>query len=502
MENASEHSLKYRNLQIISLLLIAFLRITNLIIVVLITRFFTKNEIAFYYFVITTSLTFVNFAGRGIYVALGRYMSEINENNESEKIHEQISTSNIILLFVLPLMITTYFLINKWFNFVDLFNISLLFLFTGIISIFTGIHRVYIHNAIIKKKIKSYIVYVSSFQILTFLATVLGIVIFKSVIIVFIAIVISQSLAFLFIIPKWKKRFIPSKFSFDFSIKIVKFGIPKLISDNSYSIFYYIISIFILNRLTEAKYADLSVAYSITALVTFIFGNLVANYLPHITSLKSIKTEEASKKMRNDIKNTLQIAILICLGGFLFFLTTAKFLIIIISSKEFINAAVLVIYLFVSQIFDLLTKIVGVGLFIEEKTMLESILSICSLIIGIGLGVLLGIYFGITGYMISIILFSFLRFILVLIFSVRYEKISVGKRFMLKTLLIFLIVVVEYIIFYFVGLVDYSALIVLPSFIVLGYFLRIIDFKQIIFYIFKPTFSYLQHRRNPNKKRI
>ena len=322
--------------------------------------------------------------------------------------------------------------------------------------------------------------YSLTFESFSFVGLIIGLLLFKSIIMIFVFVLIGQFISFIFIIIEWKFRLVPRRINTEYSKKILRFGIPKQISETSNRIFYYVLSIFILYNLSEIEFAELAIASSVASLVIFILANITINYQPHIATLVSMNTEETKILVKEDIENTFRTFIFLGLGGIILITSMAKYLILLISTAEYLNALFLIYFLIIAQTLFFLTRIVGIGIFIKEKTIMELIISISSMLIGLLIGFFLGKHFGMYGYLASLLIFVVLRFTLIFITSNKYLRISIDFRYFIKIAGILMVIISEYIIVLKFDLSNYMVLFVIPTYLLLTYFLKTVDYKSLI----------------------
>ncbi len=487
MSLAIQHSQKYRMLLVISTIANVIIQLKSYLIIKLITYYFTKEQYAEYAFILNTSLFLSSLSVGGVVLSLNRYISETNEKNEKNKINSIISTSLITTIASLLLLTLGYFLINNSFNLVDFDNINIMFLIIGLYALLYSVYTIFYRYTLIFKKTKKYLLYFASYQFLGFAGVIIGLFVYKSIILIYVSILISQLVSFVFIIIEWKLRLVPRNFSFSYFKKIFRFGFVKQISESSYKIFYYLISILILYNLSENEYAEFLIANSVSLLLIFILSNISFNYQPHISTLKSLNTKESEKLIKRDIENTIKIFIFVSLGGIILITSIARYLVLFISTPEYINSAFMVYFLIIAQSIFFFTRIIGIGVFIKEKTGIELLISIFSIVLGLISSIFLGDKFGVFGYLSSFLIFVLVRAVLIFIISNRYLKISIDKFFIIKAIGIITVISGEYILAFSFNFLDYVAILVLPSYLFLTYILKLIDYK-ILFYQSKALF--------------
>ncbi len=499
MNRETKHSSKYKLLLLTSTFITGIIKLKSFAIIKIITYFFSKDQYAQYAFMLNTGYFLTMIAGGGVLVSLSRYLGKYVEEKNQKEIISIISTSNIIFISIIIISSLIYGMLNEAFNFVDFDNVIFLFLFAGFFSLIYGIYSILNRYNVISKKIRKYLIYYLSYELIGFAGLIVGAFVFNSILLLFGCLLIGQLISFIIIFIDWKSKLIPRKLNLSHIKKIFVFGVPKQLSDASDRLYFYIISIIILAKFSGEIYAELSLANSIVMLITFIFTNIILNYFPHISTLKSINSEESEKRILLDIKSTVELLIFISVGGFLVLVSTSKYLIFLLATPEYINAMSMVPFIIIFYCIFYLTKIMGIGLFIKEKTTLELIISVVSFIIGLTSGYLLSIPFGITGFLLSFIIFTVTRFIGITLFSYKDQKIPFDKKFLLKILIIIIVSSMEYYVFYLYDLIDYVSLIIIPSFLLLSYFLKIIKFKEII-NLLKPLREYFKNKFTSKRK--
>jgi O-antigen/teichoic acid export membrane protein len=190
-----------------------------------------------------------------------------------------------------------------------------------------------------------------------------------------------------------------------------------------------------------------------------------------------LNTKESEKLIKRDIENTIKIFIFVSLGGIILITSIARYLVLFISTPEYINSAFMVYFLIIAQSIFFFTRIIGIGVFIKEKTGIELLISIFSIVLGLISSIFLGDKFGVFGYLSSFLIFVLVRAVLIFIISNRYLKISIDKFFIIKAIGIITVISGEYILAFSFNFLDYVAILVLPSYLFLTYILKLIDYK-------------------------
>jgi len=485
MLTEEKHSQKYKILIFIFLILSSFFKLKNYIIIKLFTSNFSKDEYAIYSFILNTGFFLTLFTCGGILISISRYLPEYNKNsdqsNKNMYSNTIISTSFFTYLPLLSTFSLSFIILNYYISFIHLNNSIILLILSFFYAMFYGIYSIFNRYNIVKKKIKKIILYMCLYETISFIILLTGFFIFSNIFSLVICLIIGQLIAILYMLWDWKKIFQKIKYSKDYLKRILKVGFPKQFADASERIYYYILSILILNNLSNDYFADFSIANSIILLVIFVFSNIIMNYLPHISTLNALKNEMSKEKIKSDIKDTLNIFILTGVGGFILFLTLSKYLIKLIANPEYYSAIPIIFYLYGFYFIFYLTRIIGIGLFISEKTYLEFIISVISLLLSVIYAIISKDYFQEIGFLSSFLVFSILRFITIYCISSKYYRISFDFIFIIKLIIITILTLITYWILKHINLEIYSSLITLPFFIVLTFAFRLIrlsSFKE------------------------
>lgn len=228
----------------------------------------------------------------------------------------------------------------------------------------------------------------------------------------------------------WIKSYGVSKVSPQIGKKILKFGAPYLLSRTIISVLPVFMYNLILIHFSISEVAIFSVALALSSMFKLVVSNFLFSFFIYVTDLS--ENTDQQELSRYYVKKIFEFYLLFSLLFCTFLITASPYLVLILSSQQYLAAVKFIPYLVITKFFITTAEFVGVGMFTKEKQVINTSSKSFSLLLFWVFAILSINNLGMTAILIGYFIFGISSFLLSFFFGRRYIKIEIDKLFALK----------------------------------------------------------------------
>ncbi len=244
----------------------------------------------------------------------------------------------------------------------------------------------------------------------------------------FIGLVLAEYLVSLFLFYWFFKKYSVNfkKVSGDLTIKMMRFGIPLLLTELSFLLLSYVDRYLIIAWHGEATLGLYAVGYNLAMYIAnIILFSLSYSIVPIYVDIYGREGKEKTESFLQNSMHYLLIAIIpICFG----YVAVSKDLFITFASEKYIDAAIFSPIVLIGNLFLAINNILNAGLYLKKKTIKIFFISAIAVGVNIIFNIILLPKYAAIGAAIATLIACLTSSVLTIILSFKYIRIKIELR--------------------------------------------------------------------------
>lgn len=395
------------------------------------TRVLTKEQYGIMALVSTTMLLFVAVSKAGLSDGIIRFYKEHSKSPGNLTIFSSTVLIRGLILSILTVIL--YLILFQIFNFPKILKIDDKYVICFVIMsayLFICPLNIIVYNFLrVNDKTKLMIsLNLVSRMLSVALSLLFLLYIFREFYGYFIGLVLAEYLVSPFLFYWFFKKYSINfkKVSGDLTIKMVKFGIPLLLTELSFLLLSYVDRYLITVWHGEVTLGLYAVGYNLAMYIAnIILFSLSYSIVPIYVDIYGREGKEKTESFLQNSMHYLLIAIIpICFG----YIAVSKDLFITFASEKYIDAAIFSPIVLIGNLFLAINNILSAGLYLKKKTIIIFFISAIAVGVNIILNIILLPKYASIGAAIATLIACLTSSILTIILSFRYIRIKIELR--------------------------------------------------------------------------